>query len=521
MTFSKDFLWGVSISGFQFEMGGRREDWDTNTDWWVWTHDEYNIKKRIVSGDLPENGVNYWELYRRDHQLAQELGLNALRLSTEWSRIFPNPTEKVEVEVEEENGLISKVGVDESALEELEALANQKAVERYRRILEDLKERKIRIFLCLNQFTLPLWIHDPLMARRSRLTKGPLGWLEKRTVVEFAKYAAYVAWKFGDLVDYWSTFNEPPTIFNSYTLPMGFPPGVLKLSPRFSRLPPAKVAFNILLAHARAYDAIKRWDRKKAEKDSPSPAEVGLIYNVTPAYPLRVGNPFDEKAIEFHDYFLAHWFLQAVSFGWLDCGFDPKRRREEKCLGKRLDWLGVNYYTRNVVRGWVFPLLRQVFGMPAIPQPVPGYGSLGGMRSLSIFNAAKVTATAGESLAGLPVSENYGWEVYPEGLRAVIEKVKKYSDTLYITENGISDSLDRLRPQFLVEHLRVVEKMIEDGLQLKGYFHWSLLDNYEWHKGFRNKFGLCAVDLKTKKRKPRPSFKLFQKIIECGEVPKP
>jgi len=76
-------------------MGGRREDWDTNTDWWVWTHDEYNIKKGIVSGDLPENGVNYWELYKRDHQLAQELGLNAFRLSTEWSRISPNSTGKV------------------------------------------------------------------------------------------------------------------------------------------------------------------------------------------------------------------------------------------------------------------------------------------------------------------------------------------------------------------------------------------------------------------------------------------
>jgi beta-galactosidase len=518
MTFSKDFLWGVSISGFQFEMGGRRENWDTNTDWWVWTHDEYNIKKRIVSGDLPENGVNYWELYKRDHQLAQELGLNAFRLSTEWSRIFPTPTDKVEVGVEREGRLIKKVEVDERALHQLDELANQAAVERYRKIIQDLRDRKILVILNLNHFTLPLWIHNPLMARKSKLTKGPLGWLEERTVVEFTKYAAYMAWKFGDLVDYWSTFNEPMGVILSYLLPVGFPPNVLKLAPRLSRFPLVKAGLNMLLAHCRAYDQIKRYDRKKAERRSFSPADVGLIYNITPAYPLRKGNPFHEKASEFQDYLSVHWFLQAVSFGFLDAGFNPSQRREETCLKGRLDWLGINYYTRSVNRGWVFPLLKQLFGVPVIPQPVPGYGVLGGFRRLSIFGAGQMSATESLSLEGNPVSEDFGWEIYPEGLARCVKIMERYSKRLYITENGISDSQDKLRPEFIKKHLLVVEKLIGEGHRIGGYFHWSLLDNYEWARGFRNRFGLCAVDLKTKERKPRGSFKLLRGIIDRGTV---
>jgi beta-galactosidase len=519
MPFPKNFLWGVSISGFQFEMGGKKEDWDTNSDWWVWVHDEYNIRKRIVSGDLPENGVNYWDLFRKDHQLLQDFSLNAFRLSTEWSRIFPKPTDTVEAEVEREDGLIKRVEIDEESLHKLDELANQKAVKRYREIIQDLREREITVFLNLNHFTLPLWIHDPLVTRKSMLTKGPRGWLDERTVIEFTKYAAYMAWKFGDLVDYWSTFNEPMGVVLSYLTPIGFPPNVLKLAPHLSRFPFVKVGLNMLLAHCRAYDAIKKYDRKRAEKRSSSPAEVGLIYNITPTYPLREENPIHKKAAEFQDYLSVHWFLQAVSFGYLDAGFNPKKRTEEECLKERLDWLGINYYTRIVTRGLVFPLLK-IFGLPVIPQPVPGYGALGGVRRLPLFGAGQISAKEAFSLDGNPVSEDYGWEVYPEGLARCVEITEKYCKKLYITENGISDSEDKLRPDFIKKHLSVVERLIEEGHDIRGYLHWSLLDNYEWARGFRNKFGLCAVDLRTKERKPRGSFKVLKQIIEQGTTRK-
>src|SRR5512136_1668228 len=97
MVFPADFLWGVSNSGFQFEMGSlSEENIDPNTDWYTWVHDPSNIQKGVVSGDLPERGINYWDLYKQDHTIAKKLGLNAYRIGIEWSRVFPISATSVE-----------------------------------------------------------------------------------------------------------------------------------------------------------------------------------------------------------------------------------------------------------------------------------------------------------------------------------------------------------------------------------------------------------------------------------------
>ena len=96
MGFPEGFMWGVSASGFQFEMGDAEgRGIDANTDWYVWVHDRKNIERGLVSGDLPERGINYWYLYKKDHTLARGLGLNAYRIGVEWSRIFPNDTSSI------------------------------------------------------------------------------------------------------------------------------------------------------------------------------------------------------------------------------------------------------------------------------------------------------------------------------------------------------------------------------------------------------------------------------------------
>jgi len=206
-----DFLWGVSSSGFQFEMGDLSgESVDANTDWFVWVHDKENFRRGVVSGDFPENGVNYWGLYAKDHEIARRLGLNAYRIGLEWSRIFPKSTADVEVGIERaSDGNISNIDLDDKDLEAFEKLADKKALDHYRLIVEDLRTKGFKVFVCLNHFTLPLWIHDPITTRATRLKRGPRGWLDETTVVEFAKYAAYVAFRLGDIVDYWATFNEP------------------------------------------------------------------------------------------------------------------------------------------------------------------------------------------------------------------------------------------------------------------------------------------------------------------------
>ena len=174
--FPEGFLWGVSASGFQFEMGDPGGRYiDPLTDWFRWVHDEENIRKGVVSGDLPEHGINYWGLFREDHARAEALGLNAYRLNVEWSRVFPRPTYRVEIGVEEQNGLAVRLDISHDDVERLDELANHEAVKHYREVIEDLRARGFKVILNLVHFTLPLWLHDPIRAHRSRLRAEPLG----------------------------------------------------------------------------------------------------------------------------------------------------------------------------------------------------------------------------------------------------------------------------------------------------------------------------------------------------------
>jgi beta-galactosidase len=169
-----------------------------------------------------------------------------------------------------------------------------------------------------------------------------------------------------------------------------------------------------------------------------------------------------------------------------------------------MDWLGVNYYTRFVVKGRKSVLARLATGMTASPNLLQGYGFACEPRS--------------KSLDGLPTSD-FGWEIYPQGILEALNLMKVYGTPMYITESGIADAEDTLRTQFLVDHLKMLDRAVnEEKIDLRGYLHWSLTDNYEWAKGFGMKFGLYAVDLKTKKRTPRKSAEIFNKIIETGET---
>ncbi|MCW4029014.1 MAG: beta-galactosidase BgaS [Candidatus Bathyarchaeota archaeon] len=491
MAFPKKFLWGVSNSGFQFEMGDLSgKNIDPNTDWYVWVHDPSNIRKGIVSGDLPEKGGDYWSLYKQDHAIAKQLGLNAYRIGVEWSRIFPKSTSAVKVEVERaSDGNIAQIEVDDSALEKLEKLADQSALSHYRAVIEDLHAKGFEVFLCLNHFTLPLWIHDPITVRRTRLRVGAKGWVDENTVVEFTKYAAYMAWKLGGLVKHWATFNEPMVAAEGgYMISeSGFPPG-LRTAFRAYR----KVAMHLVVAHARAYDVIKKFCNN---------ANVGLINNVIPVMPLSPQKKSDLKAAEYLNMVHNRLFIQAISKGWLDENLNEVKEKGEieAYLGNRLDWLGINYYSRLVVKGREFMLAKYVAGTTVIPSVVQGFGF--------------ASQPYSKSTDGLLTSAA-GWELYPEGLLNALRAMKEFGKPLYVTENGISDANDVLRPSFLVEHLKVLDKAInEEKIDVRGYFHWALTDNYEWAKGFGQKFGLYSVDSETKLRTSRKSAEVFKKIV--------
>ncbi|MEM3666598.1 MAG: beta-galactosidase BgaS [Candidatus Bathyarchaeia archaeon] len=500
MGFPDEFLWGVSASGFQFEMGDAAgKSLDANTDWYIWVHDSENIRRGLVSGDFPENGVDYWNLYAKDHEAARRLGLNAYRIGVEWSRIFPKSTAAVKVEVEKtSDGNISRIDVDAEAIEELERLADKDALNHYRTIIADLRAKGFKVFLCLNHFTLPLWLHDPLTVRATKLRRGPKGWLEETTTIEFTKYAAYMALRFGDIVDNWATFNEPMAICEAgYMISeSGFPPGVNNFKAA------VKAAKNMVFAHARAYDAIKKFDTVKADEESLSPANVGLIHNVIPTRPLNEGERLDVEAAQFMDNMHNQFFPRAAAEGWLDENLNGVKEKSEvkDYLKQRLDWLGVNYYTRFVIKGRKNLLAKLFAKIPAVPEIVQDYGFACQPKS--------------RSADGKPTSDS-GWEIFPEGLLEALKAIAKYGKPIYVTENGLADGEDALRPKFIEDHLKVLEKAVnEEKIDVRGYFHWALTDNYEWAKGFKMKFGLFAVDPKSKKRTIRKSAKTYKKTIE-------
>ena len=122
MVFPANFLWGASISGFQFEMGDSIGcNVDSGSDWYLWVHDPVNIRKGTVSGDMPENGVNHWNLYEKDSNMARAIGFNGLRIGIEWSRVFPKKTADVETSIEKEfDEIISRIEVSDSLFQRLE-----------------------------------------------------------------------------------------------------------------------------------------------------------------------------------------------------------------------------------------------------------------------------------------------------------------------------------------------------------------------------------------------------------------
>ena len=504
MGFPEKFLWGASTSGFQFEMGDKAgKNVDPNTDWYVWVHDATNIRNGLVSGELPENGIDYWSLYTKDHDIAKNLGLNAYRIGIEWSRIFPKSTNTVKVGVERApDGNISKIDIDDQTIEELNNTANKEALDHYRAVITDLRMKGFKVFVCLNHFTLPLWIHDPLVVRDTKLSKGPRGWFDEKTIVEFTKYAAYMAWKIGDIVDNWITFNEPMVIPEAGYIASqsGFPPGLNNFKAS------KKVARNMVIAHARAYDAIKKLDTIKADEDSANAANIGLIQDVFPAKPLDEKNESDIKAANFLSNMHNHFFPRSITHGRLQENLDATEEKGEikDYLQHRLDWLGVNYYTRVVVEGKRSILARLFAGIPVIPEMVQNYGFL---------------CKADSKSAGGMSTSDFGWETFPEGILEALKLMESYEMPLFIMENGTADAKDDIRPKFIVDHLQTLDKALnEEKIDVRGYFHWSLTDNYEWAKGFSMKFGLYTVDLESKQRVKRKSADVYKRIIEDQEV---
>jgi len=422
LTFPRDFKWGTATAAHQVE--GQ----NTNNQWWQWeqTHG------RIANGDSSGRAAGWWENAEADFDRMAELGLNAHRLSVEWSRIEPRD------------------GVFDSA-----------ALERYHEMLRGLRQRGIEPMVTLHHFTNPVWLDE----QRT--------WEDAdRIVPRFARFTEMVVKALGDVCDLWCPINEPNVFAVMGYLSGGrMPPGVIDLSRAVS------VLRNMLSAHAAAYETLHAHQAL---------ARVGIAHHMRVFQGLRAANLLDATVAHIHASVFNDSLFDALIYGrwhWiLRRGATASARK----LRGTLDWIGLNYYSRH----------RSAFDRT---KPQSLYGDL--------------FYTPGAQMSDF----NFG-EIYPEGLLMLLRKLARYKLPIYITENGLPDHDDDLRPSFLVQHLRSLWQAIQFCLDVRGYYHWSFIDNFEWSEGFRMKFGLLGMDTHTQERDVRRSALLYRDVVTSGTL---
>jgi beta-glucosidase/6-phospho-beta-glucosidase/beta-galactosidase len=485
LAFPEGFHWGVSTAGFQSEMGGGAP-LDMNSDWWQWLHDPINKLLLGWKGGVPENGPGAYTQYVTDARLAREgVGADTFRMSIEWSRIFPNSTESVDIS----NGFTPEV------LAQLDALANADEVAHYSDQLAAMHAAGLDPMVTINHFTLPLWVHNPAQARVKELfgltpqTGG--GWVSSSTVTEFEKYSAYLAWKYGDQVTNWVVLNEPVNsmLTSYYAIPFAtnFPPALVRTDLVAVGLR------NEAAAYSASYDVIHQLDPN---------AQVGFALNM---YSWRAGdptNPRDQQAAAQFSDFYNKWFPDAVLRGEVDANFDgvitPDEIHPE--LARKADYFGVNYYSQGIVIGY------GGLSVPSLPI-VKGYPEFSPL--INVVIGGCLPATECSDTAQI---------INPAGLRDVLDIADSYGIPLWVTESGLADAADIKRSSYTVRHLAVISKAIADGMDIRGYTAWSLTDNLEWVLGYDPKYGLYSYDPATLERTPRPSVGLIHDIFAGNAI---
>ena len=443
-AFPQDFLWGAATSAYQIE-GAWNEDGKGESIWDRFAHTPGRILDQ-TNGDV---ACDHYRRWREDLAWMKELGLSAYRFSISWPRILPHGVGPV----------------------------NPKGLDFYSRLVDELLAAGVTPFVTLYHWDLPQALQE----------LG--GWPERSICERFTLYADTVSRHLGDRVKHWITHNEPWCIaFLSHHLGE-HAPGQKDLAAAL------RVAHHVLLSHGQSIPVIRR--------NSPA-SQVGLALNFTWVEPAS-DQPADLAATRWMDGYFQRWFTEPLSgrgypadmvasFRALLAGgesFDFVRPGDLETIAQPTDFLGVNYYTRAVIRA----------APPGQTLPVEARES-----------------------ANLPRTE-MDWEIYPSGLTLLLGwlhstyRLRK----IFITENGCSfsdgpDEEGRVRDQrridYLQSHLLAAHAAILAGVPVAGYFAWSLLDNFEWAKGYAQRFGLVWVDPVTRQRIPKDSAWWYRQVIQ-------
>lgn len=333
-----------------------------------------------------------------------------------------------------------------SRIEPQEGRFDLSAIEHYRQVIADLKSRGIEPVVTLHHFTNPIWFSQ----------KG--GWVNSNLQKYFLRFVHKIVREFAGQVKFWITINEP-LIYSSHSYLLGvWPPKERSL------FKTAIVTLNLAKAHIQAYHIIHD------------------IYQEQSLERPRVSIAANLQAFEICQPTLKNKLALYLRHKLYNLYFIEKLLRK-----KTLDYLGVNYYGRNLadVRSWK---IRALF-----------------MDTCSYNHH--------------PLRKNsLGWDIYPQGLYKLLIALKKYNLPILITENGICTEDDDLRWDYIREHLEELSKAMDQGVKVIGYIYWSLIDNFEWDKGFGPRFGLVYIDYQSQKRTVKASARKLAQVIRNGGI---
>jgi beta-glucosidase len=331
------------------------------------------------------------------------------------------------------------------------------AIAHYRDVLRALRDRGMEPVVTLHHFTNPSWI-----ARAG-------GWDAPETAEYFARFAARVTDELGSLARLWITINEPTVIAYQGYLRGEWPPGRRDLGAA------TRVLVNLLRAHWLAYERVKSRHPE---------LQLGLAHHLRLFDPARRFMPQDRAVAAVFNRVFNVTMLKSLRLGRLVLPLT----RAGRAGGPRQsqDFIGLNYYTRELVK-FNHHYRAELFGERILPANAP--------------------------------RSDLGWELYPQGLYRILRSLAREGLPIYVTENGIADSRDAMRREYLVTHVSAMLRAILAGAPVRGYFHWTCFDNFEWAEGYSAKFGLIACDPMTQERRPRPSARLYAEICRLNGLP--
>ncbi|MEV8267462.1 GH1 family beta-glucosidase [Microbacterium sp. NPDC076911] len=467
--FPSNFLFGAATAAFQIE-GAAHEDGRRDSIWDAFCR----VPEAVINADNGDVACDHYHRYEGDVALMKSMGLQTYRFSTSWARVRPD------------GGAVNDQGVDF-----------------YKRLVDELLDADILPWLTLYHWDLPQALQD----------EG--GWANRDTAERFTEYALTMHDALGDRVNVWTTLNEPwCSSFLSYTAGVHAPG-------HYSIEEGTLAAHHLLLGHGQTVRELRARD---------SSLNLGITLNLTVADPVDPESPADVDAARRIDGQFNRWFLDPIFRGEypadivedirgvdaaaIDSFEKAVRPGDLDIISTAIDSLGVNYYHGEFVGG-------------EAPEVAPAAGD---------------APTNRESAPAFPASQNIHWhergldrtsmhwEIQPEGLTRLLKRVSdEYSApkgvTLYVTENGAAFDDERVvdggevrvhdadRASFLTGHLGAILDAIDAGVDVRGYFYWSFLDNFEWAWGYEKRFGIVRVDYDTQERTVKDSGREYARVI--------